>query len=121
MARARRTLKTGNVLAGKRASLTAALAAGVSMCFGGDVGVYAHGDNVRELELMVQYGMSSADALKAATSVNARLFHLEGSVGALRPGLLADVIGVEGDPTADITSLRRVPLVMKQGKLHRSE
>jgi imidazolonepropionase-like amidohydrolase len=108
-------------LAAKRASFKAALAAGVSMCFGGDVGVYAHGDNVRELELMVQYGMSSADALKAATSVNARLFHLEGSVGALRPGLLADVIGVEGDPTADITSLRRVRLVMKQGKLHRSE
>jgi imidazolonepropionase-like amidohydrolase len=108
-------------LAAKRASFKAALAAGVMICFGGDVGVYAHGDNVRELELMVQYGMSSLDALKAATSVNARLFHLDSSVGALRAGLLADVIAVEGDPVADITALRRVRLVMKQGKMYRSE
>jgi imidazolonepropionase-like amidohydrolase len=103
----------------KRASFKAALAAGVTMCFGGDVGVYAHGDNVRELELMVAYGMPPLEALRSATSVNARLFHLEARVGALRPGLLADLVAVQGDPSADISALRRVTLVMKGGTVHR--
>lgn len=103
----------------KRASFKAALAAGVTMCFGGDVGVYAHGDNVRELELMVDYGMRPAEAVKAATSVNARLFHLDERVGRVRPGLLADLIAVEGDPTSDIAALRRVKLVMKGGTIYR--
>jgi imidazolonepropionase-like amidohydrolase len=103
----------------KRASFKAALEAGVTMCFGGDVGVYAHGDNVRELELMVDYGMRPIAALRSATSVNARLFHLETRVGAVRPGLLADLVAVEGDPSADISALRRVALVMKGGTIHR--
>ena len=103
----------------KRASFKAALGAGVTMCFGGDVGVYAHGDNVRELELMVAYGMRPLEALRSATSVNARLFHLEARVGALRPGLLADLVAVQGDPSADISALRRVTLVMKGGTVHR--
>lgn len=103
----------------KRASFKAALAAGVAMCFGGDVGVYAHGDNVRELELMVEYGMSSADAVRSATSINARLFRLGERVGSVKPKLLADLIAVEGDPTADIAALRRVKLVMKGGKIYR--
>jgi imidazolonepropionase-like amidohydrolase len=102
----------------KRASFKAALAAGVTMCFGGDVGVYAHGDNVRELELMVEYGMRPLDAVKAATSVNARLFHLDDRLGAVRKGLLADLIAVEGDPTQDISALRRIRLVMKGGSIH---
>jgi imidazolonepropionase-like amidohydrolase len=106
-------------ISAKRASFKAALNAGVTMCFGGDVGVYAHGDNVRELELMVDYGMRPADALKSATSVNARLFHLTERVGAIRPKLLADIIAVDGDPTTDITALRRVRLVMKGGKIYR--
>ncbi|MBA3270607.1 MAG: amidohydrolase family protein [Acidobacteria bacterium] len=103
----------------KRVSFKAALDAGVTICFGGDVGVYAHGDNVRELELMVDYGMRPADALKSATSVNARLFHVDDRVGAVKPGLLADVIAVEGDPTQDIGALRRVKLVMKGGMIYR--
>jgi imidazolonepropionase-like amidohydrolase len=103
----------------KRASFKAALDAGVTMCFGGDVGVYAHGDNVRELELMTAYGMPALAALRSATSINARLFHLERRVGAVRPGLLADLVAVEGDPATDISALRRVSLVMKGGTIHR--
>jgi imidazolonepropionase-like amidohydrolase len=99
----------------KRASFKAALDAGVTMCFGGDVGVYAHGDNVRELELMVDYGMRPADAVRSATSVNARLFHLDSRLGTVKAGLLADLIAVEGDPTRDIRALRRVKMVMKGG------
>jgi imidazolonepropionase-like amidohydrolase len=106
-------------LTAKRATFKAALGAGVTMCFGGDVGVYAHGDNVRELELMVEYGMRPLDALKSATSVNARLFHLDARLGAVKPKLLADLIAVEGDPATDISALRRVRLVMKNGYVYR--
>ena len=106
-------------ISAKRASFKAAVAAGVTLCFGGDVGVYAHGDNVRELELMVDYGMPPAQALKAATSVNARLFHLDGNIGSVRPKLLADLIAVDGDPSRDIGALRRIQLVMKGGKIYR--
>ena len=106
-------------ISAKRASFKAALDAGVTMCFGGDVGVYAHGDNVRELELMVDYGMPAAAAVRSATSINARLFHLDQRLGSVKSGLLADLIAVEGDPTADITALRKVKLVMKGGKIYR--
>ena len=102
-------------LVAKKASFQAAIAAGVAICFGGDVGVYRHGDNVRELELMVEYGMTPLAALKSATSGNARIFHLENQVGRIAPELLADLVAVEGDPTKDISALRRVRLVMKEG------
>ena len=108
-------------LAAKRASFKAALAAGVTMCMGGDVGVYPHGDNAREMELMAAWGMSPIAVLRAATSVNARIFHVDDRVGALKPGLLADVIAVEGDPAANITAIRKVRLVMKGGAIVRKD
>ena len=82
---------------------------------GGDVGVFAHGDNVREMELMAAWGMRSGDVLIAATGGNARIFGIADQVGAVRPGLLADLVAVDGDPTRDISAARRVRLVMKGG------
>ena len=103
----------------KRRSFKAALDAGVTICFGGDVGVYPHGDNVRELEMMVDYGMSAGDALRSATAVNADLFHVADKVGRIQPGLLADIIAVDGNPQDDISALRNVRLVMKDGVVYR--
>ncbi len=103
----------------KRETFKAALAAGVKMCFGGDVGVYAHGDNVRELELMVEWGMMPAAALVAATSGNAAYFRQAERIGRVKTGLFADLIAVTGDPSSRIGALRAVKFVMKNGKVYK--
>jgi imidazolonepropionase-like amidohydrolase len=104
-------------VAQKQAMFRAALASGVTICNGSDVGVFAHGDNALELELMVEYGMRPVDALRAATSVNARVVHREGELGRVAPGLLADLVAVRGDPTTDIRRVRDVRLVLKGGAI----
>jgi imidazolonepropionase-like amidohydrolase len=102
-----------------RAAFAAALEAGVTICNGSDIGVFAHGDGARELELLVSHGLTPTQALVAATSTAARVLHLGGKLGAVKPGLLADLIAVRGDPTADIAAVRRVELVMKGGTLYK--
>jgi imidazolonepropionase-like amidohydrolase len=103
----------------KRASFAAAVAAGVTMCMGGDVGVFPHGDNAREMELMAAYGMRPADVLIAATGGNARIFGIDDKVGSVRPGLLADLVAVDGDPVRDIHAVRSIRLVIKGGQVVR--
>ena len=94
-----------------------ALVAGVPMCAGSDVGVFDHGDNAWELELMVDYGMAPVDVLRSATSINARLFHLDDLLGSIKPGLLADLVAVDGNPAEDMSRLRNPLFVMKNGVL----
>ncbi len=105
----------------KRKSFQAALQSGVTICMGGDVGVYTHGDNAREMELMVAYGMKPIDVLRSATAVNAMVFGYADKIGRVKKGLLADLIAVAGDPSADISHVRQVKLVMKDGKVFKNE
>lgn len=107
-------------IAEKRASVRAAIDAGVTMCSGSDVGVFTHGENGRELELMVDYGLAPLLTLRAATSTNARLLHMEEQIGAIKPGLLADLVAVRGDPVKDIHVVRDISFVMKGGAVVRA-
>lgn len=98
-----------------------ALRLGVNIVCGSDVGVFAHGENAWEIELMVAYGMSSQAALQAATIKAARLLGMANQIGELAPGKLADIIAVKGDPLVDVRNLREVVFVMKEGKIYRHE
>ncbi|TDN37218.1 amidohydrolase family protein [Hymenobacter sp. UV11] len=103
----------------KRQALAAARQAGVALAMGGDVGVFPHGDNAREMELLVHdYGLPPLEVLREATSGNARIFHLADR-GRVAPGLLADLVAVAGDPTQQVEALRQVRLVMKGGVLYK--
>jgi imidazolonepropionase-like amidohydrolase len=106
-------------LRGKRDTMKAALEAGVTIVNGSDIGVFAHGDGARELELLVDFGLTPVQALKSATGVAAAAMHMDTKVGAVKAGLLADLVAVEGDPTKDIKVLRKVKLVMKGGTLYK--
>ncbi|QHS54346.1 amidohydrolase family protein [Mucilaginibacter sp. 14171R-50] len=101
----------------KRKMFRDALNAGVTICMGGDVGVFAHGENAREMLMMAEYGMKPVDVLRSATSVNAGVFGLK-TLGNIKAGYLADIIAVEGNPAEDIKAVQQVKLVMKDGKIY---
>jgi len=103
-----------------RAAFELALKAGVPICMGGDVGVFAHGTNAREMLLMAKAGMTNAAVLTAATAGNARYFGLDDR-GRIAPGLLADLVGVPGDPVKDLNRITHVGFVMKGGAVVKSE
>jgi imidazolonepropionase-like amidohydrolase len=98
----------------KRKTFRMALAAGVKICMGGDVGVFPHGDNARELEMMVEYGMEPINVLQSATSFNAEVFRFR-NIGRIQEGYWADILIVEGNPLENIADIRKIKGVMKDG------
>ncbi|HTR78124.1 MAG TPA: amidohydrolase family protein [Gemmatimonadaceae bacterium] len=106
-------------LRAKKASLQAAIASGVTICNGSDVGVFAHGDNARELEILVDYGMTPTQVLVAATASDAVMLNMADKLGMVKQGLYADLVAVTGDPTKDISAIRKVAMVMKAGIVYK--
>ena len=97
------------------------MAAGVPFAVGSDVGPFPHGTQAREYELMVKYGMSPADTLRAGLINGARLLDWADQIGQLKPGFFADIIAVPGDPLTDISTLTHVKFVMKNGEVVRRD
>ncbi|HNP07629.1 MAG TPA: amidohydrolase family protein [Cyclobacteriaceae bacterium] len=104
----------------KKSSFSSALRAGVVIVAGGDVGVFPHGENVTELEMMKDYGMDNVAILKSVTSVNAKTFHLK-NLGEIKSGFLADLVAVKGNPLKNISDLRKISFVMKDGVIYKQE
>lgn len=98
-------------------ALERAIPAGVRIAFGTDAGVSKHGRNADEFELLVEHGMTPATAIVAATTNAADLLGIKDKVGALRPGMAADLIAVDGDPLVDVKVLKSIKFVLKGGKV----
>lgn len=101
------------------ASFKRALKGGVKIAFGTDSGVSKHGTNAREFELMVKYGMNEADAIVSATKTAAELLGMESQIGTIEVGKWADIVAVSGNPLTDISLLKNVQFVMKEGKVYK--
>lgn len=102
-------------------SFRKAVAAGVKIAFGSGVGPFPHGSQTKEFEYMVKFGMTPAQAIRAATSDAAKLMGWQDRVGSIEAGKFADLVAVEGDPLADVTELERVKFVMKGGHVFKNE
>ena len=102
----------------KRRAFQRAMKAGVPICMGGDVGVFTLGKNWLEMEAMQRAGMSAAQVMISASSRNAKILHLTDR-GEVKPGLLADLVAVDGDPTKDVSAVEHVRMVMKGGQIVR--
>jgi imidazolonepropionase-like amidohydrolase len=102
----------------KRKTFQLALEKGVIICMGGDVGVYAHGENAREMEAMARYGMPPLAVLKSATSINAEVFGYGDKIGHIKSGWLADLVAVNGNPVENISAVRNTVFVMKDGIIY---
>ncbi len=105
------------VIEQKKKSFSAALKSGVTICMGGDAGVFTHGENAREMELMVEYGMKPLEVLRSATSVNADVFGTNKKIGRIKKGLLADLVAVNGDALT-MSNLHHILFLMKNGKIY---
>jgi imidazolonepropionase-like amidohydrolase len=103
----------------QRENFAKALQGGAKMAFGTDAGVYPHGDNAKQFFYMVKYGMTPAQAIRAATSDAADLLGRSKSIGSIAPGKYADIIAVSADPLADVRALEDVGFVMKGGVVYK--